>query len=555
MSTDEMPVLEGACLKSFLPLTRDAETAQTIAVGEEMDYFAAEGLEPLSARFQWTGATWKSARSLRWKSGVTSASFTAFYPPLPEDSYYDAEGLLRMRYYAKGKMVRSQVAKLQFVPLYTRLSFQLPQSLQGMVSRVDALPSHHLSSVRKEDAVAVLVGNETGTPVSLVPGEDGIYSLLLPVGNASVTLSFHCTDQRLLRAVIPTSSMQAGIDYVCRLRYDTPSVPEGEGIMTADQLVDWLLLVWSESKDSTQLSRFGVRKDGQWHYKIGADITMTPESLARLKAESKTEGGGFSDVLDGQHHTIKGLDFNHIVINGRSAFLPIIRSGGFVRNLCLEDFRIVVNPMTSFYFAAGIAGTCYGRIERCVVRNAKLTVLGSFRYLAGLVGELRPHKEGEERYMAGIYDSAVLNLNIEAKVKKGSPVPIGGLVGSFNMSNSVKCRVESCLVDGFTSTPASYSLGYADKDYQYVLNCLVMGCRYPLSVKSFGFNYIVYPETVKPAFKEGGDITVFTYSETTLSQSPQTLTSWLEEQSGGNPQRSHWVIGKNGRPTFDYLEE
>lgn len=113
-------------------------------------------------------------------------------------------------------------------------------------------------------------------------------------------------------------------------------------------------------------------------YKLGADIDMTGVTLVPLS--DVDNGFGFNGVFDGNNKSISNITINKPA-ETTIAFIPILGTGGEVKNLGLENVDISGDAVVGGLVASSNGGI----INNCYVTGA---VQGNQTHLGGLVGQI-----------------------------------------------------------------------------------------------------------------------------------------------------------------------
>lgn len=163
----------------------------------------------------------------------------------------------------------------------------------------------------------------------------------------------------------------------------------------------------------------------------------------------------FDGVLDGQNHSIKGLQIDQSSTKDSSESLGLFKiNRGEIRNLCMENVSI-----KSKYSAGGIAGNNYGDIINCSVTGE---IWGS-RYAGGLVAmnyqngtisnclsQSLVRGEGQVGGCIGFNRGDLVESYSGGKCEGEYPVAnntcTGGLVGVNWSGNIVRCASSSDVI-------------------------------------------------------------------------------------------------------------
>jgi len=235
------------------------------------------------------------------------------------------------------------------------------------------------------------------------PGND-CYYVIIPVGNVyegttnkgalsavTVTLTDNSGQTRQVSLPAQTLASNWKYRYVVTMRNNIAVIEPEEiirwndvdihiekpaGIENSADFEIWMSTYNAANPDrSTILSKYGTYSSGKWTFLILDDI-----DLSQLTGERTAVITSFSDILDGQGHTLKGLTLNGDTNVGFFGTLT-----GSVSNMKLED--IVVSKKTdSGSNFGGIAGTLSsGSISNCHIIGLNSFILGKAN-TGGLVG-------------------------------------------------------------------------------------------------------------------------------------------------------------------------
>ncbi len=115
------------------------------------------------------------------------------------------------------------------------------------------------------------------------------------------------------------------------------------------------------------------------HYMLVCDLTFTQNLSWTPVADTLSPDEGFSGTLDGNGHTIYGLDIKRSQ-NGLCGLIGML-SGGTVRDLTLSDITL-----TGGDIIGAVASISYGNIINCRVENMTIRPEEADAYIGGICG-------------------------------------------------------------------------------------------------------------------------------------------------------------------------
>lgn len=186
------------------------------------------------------------------------------------------------------------------------------------------------------------------------------------------------------------------------------------------------------------------------HIALAGDIDFTGTEFVSV--------GSFAGTLDGNGHTLKGIDFN--ANTPYSGLFAVVEAEGTVRDLRLEGKTTCADQMNgnkvavaANYFG-GLTGKLYGTLEKCV--NAMTVVSTSSKgYVGGLVGQA--------------YNGARMVSCTNAGRVQGISGTSAGRVGGIAAAAEAGVEFSDCSNEGtiaMTGTSAAiYAAGIAAEAY------------------------------------------------------------------------------------------
>lgn len=522
--------LVGNSLAGFSGGTRVDAVTDQVNIGDIIRVFMENATAELNLK--WNGNSWKSYKGATANNGG-SRNIIAYYRFPDKNKFYDEQGHLKLTYVGRTVVNQAGNGILEFKPLFGRLTFEVPASLNAELSALRVRVGRVLERIELSSGQQVLADNPESASVVMPIDESRVYSVVLPVGQNTVKLRFETLSGKHLEADVALN-VQESTDYRVLLYREM----ESGKMNTTNDLLEWLRVIWGGSADETQLSKFGHKEGSQWVYKLGADLMFTDADnakLATIAAQTKNKTTEFTGVLDGEHHVISGMKLTDNESEA-VALLPKMGTTGVVRNLHLRNLTII---SSSSQFIGGISGCSSGVIENCSVGTATFHINKQIRCRAGgLVGHF---KNGE------ILNSGVMNVIIDPDNK----ILMGGLVGySYDSTGSIY----NSFVDQFKVTNGvGFSLSGYQKSSEVIENCAVMNCSYKFSEYDqskprINLNRIYYTagKEKESVYKGNNNIyEVITDIGVTVGK--------LNSYASTNPRFATWIVGRNSNATFEFI--
>lgn len=224
-----------------------------------------------------------------------------------------------------------------------------------------------------------------------------------------------------------------------------------------------------ELSSSSQTIAYAKSQLGKY-FRLTADIDMSGYRANSIGWDVIHQ---FCGTFDGDGHTIKGLNVESA---GFAGLFGMVDKEGVIKNVILDS---PVITSTSGYYAAGIASYSEGLIEKCQVKNPKITQEG--QVAAGIVGVGKNvvdcHVSGATVYarygfaagVAGQIGGSITNCSATDSYISGSSsasadprynggTPIGGVIGSLLNGTATGCWFTG-MVDGYNTLGMSLYAG------------------------------------------------------------------------------------------------
>ncbi len=166
----------------------------------------------------------------------------------------------------------------------------------------------------------------------------------------------------------------------------------------------------------------------------------------------------FAGTFDGQGYTISNISINpgsdDDSANRKWGFFVGIAADGVVKNLTLKN--VSVNDVTRNMTAIGsLAGTLYGKVENCHVKNVAIDGNTRLQYTGGLIGAA---------YNNAVIDKcSVDGVNITCSITSDNGEYVAGVVGYAGGDTTTRVNIknttlENCTVNNLEINVADYYL-------------------------------------------------------------------------------------------------
>ena len=406
-------------LSSTYPiLSRGDGDAASLPTGSQILLNANGGLFVENGIFIYNGSTWYNGQNLQWTDTPTETIITALYP-IYENNNYTLDNL-----YSNGKLEDVLIAQdtlskkgdinLQFKHLFSSLTLYFEPTL------ATSLQSLALSVPVQIEKVTPQNGTYSLTPHShtILQNNDGSHEytfILPPCVECTLSLLLTLTDGTSHEVSFSPHTFLSGSHYACNIsQYDSRP-----GIRDAEDLIAFSQLINGTYKGEETLDSFGEMVNEQRVYRLLADITLTEEECDRLSPIGASSSTSFSDVFDGEGHTLSNLilpDQKYCGLFGHVA------STGTIRNLHLNQASIVDDAASSQYIGVVVANN-NGIIDNCSVTHSTVSSIEK-----GYIG-----------LISGLSSGTILNCCIQNNTINANNNSTTGAIVSSASGNILNC--------------------------------------------------------------------------------------------------------------------
>ncbi|MBQ8771255.1 MAG: fimbrillin family protein [Bacteroides sp.] len=331
--------------------------------------------------FTFDGNHWNGDQSIFSFSSATPNVLTALYPayngekPITENPYIDNK--LEDVLIAQSTYTNEQNIELTFKHLFSTLTIHLLSPLKESITRI-SLEVPMIENLNADGSFSL-----SGTHQILPElNTEGSYAFIIPPKDNCV-LTLHLTIGKETISHPITHSFKSGYKYECNVKEP--------GIYNAEDLIEFSKVI--NMKKDGDLSRYGeLQEDGRMLYRLYADIDFANVDSQELLPIGYYDGPSviFSDIFDGQGHTISNLTLPDKSINDKvetdySGLFGAIGKKGVVKNLQIMNAKTVKSP--SCTKVGGVAAKNKGIINNCSVQNSTFTT-NSGGYVGAICGNM-----------------------------------------------------------------------------------------------------------------------------------------------------------------------
>lgn len=489
----------------------ESSNTQCLEIGSQISFFSKGGIEADNQILTFNGTTWDGVLGSDWIPGQTSASVTAYYPPMTHE-FYQNDGSLTDWLYQKQVFPKSNLLELTFSHLFSQISFHIQENLNKQIDKIKFTPSVRVSDI---DALSAgITFSENAPTLCFNQRADCIYTFIVPPSNAmSINIEMQCTTGKTYQTLLTTSNFKQGIHYNCQILFDDGDA----GIKTAEDFIAFSHLINGNTYEGRELKEFCTSTDGRTIYQLKNDIHFTEEESARLLPIGNPLGVKFyfEDIFEGNNHELSG-----ITLNQKREFMGIfgfVGKSGIIRNLSIKEITYDLTEKTIGQ-AGFLCGKSQGEINNCHVDSCTI---------------IHINKEQSFGALSGINTGNVINCSVQ-NIKASVPAEIGGLINSssgliansyvaactYSTKNNVggickklynKGKLYNCYIQGKAQRNVKALVYSADK------NTEIKNCYYPEGMKSDGISSQI-KENVK------------SYTSETAYLIPQELNNWIKTE-------------------------
>lgn len=405
--------------------------------------------------FTYDGTTWTSGQDIQWTEIQTETTITALYPTYAGHDYTSdnlyADGGLEDILIAQATLPGKENIHLQFRHLFSLLTLSFDTDLEENVQDIALSIPVKVSKVSPTDGTWTLA-DETHTVHQSNNGSN-LYSFVVPPSEScTLVLLITLTDDSTHEVTFNPHTFQSGVSYECTISRED-SRP---GIRNAEDLIAFSQLINGTYTGEQTLADFGEETDGRMTYRLLADITLTEEECSRLSPIGMDSDLPFSDIFDGEGHTLSDLILpDENTIKRYTGLFGHVESAGVIRNLHITNASTIENPTCNHIGV--IASSCSGTIDHCSVTNSELySMQGGYTGLIcsqSLGNTINCYTQGNTIHVkstsmiGGIASAAYGNiLNCFSRLNKFSTSGSGYRIGSIVGGNSKQLNIENCYI-------------------------------------------------------------------------------------------------------------
>ena len=448
---------EQAILSNDFPLTcsilsRSENTPLSLPIGSQILLNAQGGLDIENEIFTFNGSTWENGNDYHWTTPEEETDITALYPTYPNNDYslthlYStgelADVLIAQKTYAGKENIT-----LQFKHLFSSLTINLDETLLENIKDIQLTIPVKVNRIFPQEGTFSII-EETHIITQGNHGESH-YSFIIPPAEACVlTLTLIMKDNAIHEHELNPHTFQSGVQYECNVS----KAEQRPGIRNAEQLIAFSQLINKSYKGTEYtLADFGEEVNGQMVYRLLADIELNENYCNSLEPIGDHENTPFSDIFDGEGHSITNLRFK--IYNGSGGLFGKAEETSIIKNINIKNASNTAIDSDNPPRIGFIAGQCYGIISNCHITNSELLNV-ICDYSGGIVGftnnkiincsvknstfELSSNSLGS---IAGrLYYGEIINSYSYKNAISGNSSHNGGMVGIAENSSITNCYV------------------------------------------------------------------------------------------------------------------
>ena len=439
---------EQAILSNDFPLTcsiqsRSENTPLSLPAGSQILLNAQGGIEIENEIFTYNGSTWENGNDYHWTTPEEETDITALYPTYPNNDYsvthLYSTGELADVLIAQKTYARKENITLQFKHLFSSLTINLDETLLENIKDIQLTIPVKVNRIFPQEGTFSTI-EETHIITQEHHGESH-YSFIIPPAEACVlTLTLIMKDNAIHEHELNPHTFQSGVQYECNVS----KAEQRPGIRNAKDLIAFSQRI---NKGEKNLTDYGELVDGKWVYRLLADIELDEDDCNQLETITS-----FSNIFDGQSHTISNLKFK--AQDGCGGLFSIVEKTGIIRNLYIINASGPIKVGTYSNGIGFIAGQCYGTISNCHVTNSTLFNKESY-YTGGIVGytsgyiincsvrndTIESTLGSSGGITGGLYNGKIINSYAYKNAISGNSSHNGGIVGISDNSSITNCYV------------------------------------------------------------------------------------------------------------------
>ena len=534
-------------LSSTYPIqSRGDGDVTSLPTGSQILLNANGGLLVENGIFTYNGSTWSNGQDLQWTDTPTETIVTALYPIYEGNDYtldhLYSNGRLEDLLIAQDTLSKKGDINLQFKHLFSSLTLYFEPTLATYLQTLALSVPVQIEKVTPQDGTYSL-SPHSHTILQNNNGSDAYTFILPPCEECTLSLLLTLTDGTSHEVNFSPHTFQSGLHYACNIsQYDSRP-----GIRDAEDLIAFSQLINGTYKGEETLDSFSETVDEQRVYRLLADITLTEEECNRLSPIGASSNTAFSDVFDGEGHTLSNLILPDQKYSG---LFGHVASTGIIQNLHLNQASIVDDAGSSQYVGVVVANN-NGIIDNCSVTHS--TVSSIEKGFLGLI--------------CGLSSGTILNCytqNDTIHVSNGSTI---GAIVSSSSKNILNCYSSK---NSFSTKGSTYKIGSiagacATLKSLNIENCYIYHNQ---STKNWGAALGVAPlATIQNFYYNKGEVCYNPNATTTTSNTlvynssycidsihiSQLLNEWIQTTGATafpNYTFNQWKISTDGSACF-----
>lgn len=387
-----------------------------IQEGDSLSLFAQKGIVAENQKLTLTGNSWFCHPPLKWSKEVLDAEITAYSPEFPKNAedFYTQDGQLKDYLVCKGNFAYHTAIQLHFKHLFAQFLFEADPLLNKELKSITFIPSVKVKSIEPYQARLSLEPATEQQHIHLSHRKDASYSILVPSSDTlSLKIEIETHAGEVLTKDISAFRCESGQCYRATIKKKGSQI----GIYNAEDFIAFSYLINNYPYEGHDLSQYGETKNGVTTYYLREDIHFSEKDRKRVqqigdRLTSELKATKFSDVFDGQNHTLHNLWIEK-EFTRESGLFQRISSKGIVKNLCIEGSTARAGKNVDINGL--LCGNNEGRIENCHVINS--TIITTKGPIGGIIG----HNIGT------LYNSSVQGLCIDTTNPRTEYLDFAGL--------------------------------------------------------------------------------------------------------------------------------
>ena len=414
----EQAILPYSFSSTYPILSRGVNEENSLPIGSQILLNANGGLSVENGIFTYNGNIWTNGQDIQWIAPQAKTTITALYPVYKNNDYtldnLYSKGRLEDILIAKETLPKKGEINLQFKHLFSSLTLYLDPILATNLQEFSLSVPVQVKEISPQDG-SYSLSLDTQTVLQSHDGSHDYSFIIPPYENCILSLLLTLTDGTNHEVNFSPHTFQSGVHYACNIsQYDSrPGIRNAEDLITFSQLIN------GTYAGKETLNSFGEVIDGQRVYRLLADITLTEEECRRLYPIGQSSSTSFSDIFDGEGHTLSKLilaDKKYCGLFGH------ITSTGIIRNLHINQASTTQDALTNQYTGIIVANN-NGIIDNCSVTSSTIYSVEN-----GYIG-----------LICGLSSGTILNCHIQNNTIKASNGSTTGAIVSSASGNILNC--------------------------------------------------------------------------------------------------------------------